>query len=173
MSMMRSTGVIVLCAISGVAGCASDAKAPAGGSAGSSNGGGSHVAATAGKIDTATYLTAIGDYKAFSKAPGFDKPQPSTGPHGETATVYINAVMKAALSKTGLAAWPDGSLIVKDSFGPTGAASMTTVMERYGSSWYFAQYSPAGAFKAGGLDADVCVSCHAGANDGLIALALP
>jgi hypothetical protein len=112
------------------------------------------------------------DYRTtFQSAPGWETPQATVGAHGRTAVILMNPVIAGALESGGLAAWPDGSLIVKDSYD---AAELTLVaaLEKQSGSWFFAEWTANGAVKYAGEPA-VCTNCHLPANDRLRAITLP
>ena len=96
--------------------------------------------------------------------PGFDKPQPGTGPHGDTVQIYVNPTMDEALHTKGLKAWPEGSWIAKNGFS-NGALHLIPVMEKRSDGWYFAEYKPDGTTVAAGLKEASCVSCHQSGDD--------
>jgi hypothetical protein len=115
-------------------------------------------------------LSASG-YQSWARAPGYETPQPTTRAHGETAVVFVNDVVTAALAGSNLTAWPDGSLLVKDSFKGD-AHSLVAALEKQGKSWFFAEWSANGSVKYAGTP-DVCLKCHTDENDFVRAVDLP
>jgi hypothetical protein len=112
------------------------------------------------------------DYQSWGRAPGYETPQPTTGAHGRSAIVLLNPVAAEALeSPSPLGAWPDGTLIVKDSYDG-GVLTLVAAMKKSSQSWYFAEWSPDGSVRFAG-EPSVCTGCHGPANDRVRAVALP
>src|SRR5688572_15727375 len=55
-------------------------------------------------------------YSDWQRAPGYDEPQPTLRAHGQTAIVYLNEAMADAVAGPTIDSWPEGALLVKDSF---------------------------------------------------------
>ncbi len=111
------------------------------------------------------------DYRSWQRAPGYETPQPTIRAHGETAEIFLNDTLVAALEQTGLSAWPAGSLIVKDSQkGST--PTLVAAMEKTSGDWFYAEWTAGGEVKYAGTP-DVCTNCHNAGQDQLLTLALP
>jgi len=111
-------------------------------------------------------------------APGPGKPTeayPGQSPHGKFLKTYLNRTA-AGNSKT----LPDGSIIIKENFGPDGKTLMAvTVMYRAkgynpkANDWYWVKYTPdgrvahtppeKGSMPISGKFAS-CIECHSGAD---------
>ena len=117
------------------------------------------------RLQSAEYRT------SFEPAPGWETPRPTVGAHGRTAVILMNTVLADALDADSLAAWPDDSLIVKDSYdGPS--LTLVAAMEKQQGRWFYAEWTPRGEPKYAG-EPEVCTSCHVAANDRLRAITLP
>lgn len=111
-------------------------------------------------------------------APGPGKPTeayPGQSPHGKFVKTYLNRTA-AGNSKT----LPDGSIIIKENFGPDGKTLMAvTVMYKAkgfnpeGNDWYWVKYTPDGSVartpaEKGNMPISgkfaSCIECHAGAD---------
>jgi len=80
-------------------------------------------------------------YTAWTRAPGFDKRKASDAPHGDQVDIYVNPVVADVLaSGTKITAWPDGSIIVKDGWDDEGARVLTSILEKRGTEWFWAEY---------------------------------
>jgi len=110
-------------------------------------------------------------YPEWERAPGYETPQPTVRAHGQTAIVYLNDVMVEALAGPTISAWPPGALLVKESFDGD-EVTLIAAMEKQGSSWFFAEWTPDGEVKYAGEPA-VCTNCHAAGGDSVLAVALP
>jgi hypothetical protein len=110
-------------------------------------------------------------YPDWERAPGYDAPQPTVRAHGQTAVVYLNDAMAGAVAGPSISAWPDGALLVKDSFDGD-APKFVAAMEKQGSSWFFAEWTPDGEVKFAGRP-EVCINCHSAGGDSVLAVALP
>ena len=127
------------------------------------------------KTDGAAYYAALmaTDYQKFTPGPWYETPQPTQGRHGTDVLVYLNPIMEAALGKTGLAEWPDGSLVVKDGFDADGKPVSVSALEKYGSEWYFAEFDASGKTLVAGLEDATCRGCHHEGNDAILIFQLP
>lgn len=108
---------------------------------------------------------------AYESAPGYETAQPTVRAHGQTARVYLNPVMAAALEETGLSAWPSGSILVKDSFDGD-SVRLVAAMEKRAGGWYWAEWDGSGEVKYAGTP-DVCINCHTAGEDFVLTVALP
>lgn len=113
------------------------------------------------------------DYRSWTPAPGWEEPQPSVGAHGDTAKIYLDDVMTAALESSDLNAWPEGALLVKDIYEGNGdELTLVAAMEKQSGRWFFAEWTPAGEAKFGGRP-EVCTNCHDQGADSVFSAALP
>ena len=71
----------------------------------------------------------------------------------------------------GAAAWPEGSIIVKDSFRG-GELRLIAAMEKRAGGWYFVEWSGGGEVKFAGRPA-ICTDCHGSGQDEVLAFGLP
>ncbi|MGC4089231.1 MAG: hypothetical protein QM756_15370 [Polyangiaceae bacterium] len=106
-------------------------------------------------------------FRSWQRAPGWETQQPTSRAHGETAEIFINPTLAAARQQASLAAWPDGSLIVKDA-----QPSLIAAMEKSDGRWFYAEWSRDGAVRYAGVPT-VCTNCHDAGEDQLFSLALP
>jgi hypothetical protein len=111
------------------------------------------------------------DYRSWQRPPGWETPQPSVSAHGQTAEIFINPVLVEATGVPGLAAWPEASLLVKDSYRG-GSRALIAAMKKRNGEWFFAEWGSDGAVKFAGRP-DVCIDCHAAGFDHVFTLALP
>ncbi|MEZ4381888.1 MAG: hypothetical protein R3A79_11085 [Nannocystaceae bacterium] len=140
------------------------------------DGAGDSDGATAG--GGATLLDEVDDYRAWARAPGeyLTPLAPSSGPHGAFVDIYVNDVVaQALLAEPGtLAAWPVGSIIVKDGWEDEGETlRFIALMEKTADGWYWEEYIDdfqAPAYKGA---PEVCTGCHAAGSDSVRAFALP
>jgi hypothetical protein len=79
--------------------------------------------------------------------------------------------MAGAVAGPSISAWPAGALLVKDSFDGD-APKFVAAMEKQGSSWFFAEWTPDGEVKFAGQP-EVCINCHSAGGDSVLAVALP
>jgi hypothetical protein len=79
--------------------------------------------------------------------------------------------MAEALQETDLPGWPDGSLLVKDSFDG-GSVELVAAMEKRSGRWYWAEWDANGNAKYAG-EPDVCIQCHAAGEDFVLTMGLP
>jgi len=111
-------------------------------------------------------------YTSWDSAPGFEEQQPSTGPHGDSVRIFVNDTVAAALTDPAQAAWPSGSIIVKDVY--TGdALTHIAVMQKTTTGWYWAEYDATGSVLAQGLATPSCQTCHDEGSDGVRSFSLP
>jgi len=84
----------------------------------------------------------------------------------------VNAVISAALAAAEpLAAWPGGSIIVKDGF--SGAElEIIAIMEKRNDGWYFAEFDAEDNPDYSGHP-DICIDCHKSGSDFVRAFQLP
>jgi hypothetical protein len=110
-------------------------------------------------------------YGSWAPAPGWDEPRPTVGAHGRSAVIFMNPLTAAALSGPALEAWPEGTLVVKDSYDGT-RLELVAAMEKQAGRWYYAEWSSTGNVLYAGQPS-VCTGCHVADNDRLRAVKLP
>jgi hypothetical protein len=111
------------------------------------------------------------NYRGFARAPGFEQRRASGAAHGNAVDIYVNAIVVDALAKGPLAAWPKGSLIVKDGFDD-GDFELVAAMEKRDDGWFWAEWDNEGDAQYSGRPS-LCIDCHASGSDSVRAFALP
>lgn len=106
-------------------------------------------------------------YPGWRVAPGYQVPQPTEGPHGEMVQIFLNEVAADA-REDGLAAWPEGSIIVKDAYVEH-TIERVLVMEKAGGSWQFSEWDTDGRSVAEAGE-QACRGCHDEGSDGTLAV---
>jgi hypothetical protein len=97
--------------------------------------------------------------------------KPTVSAHGQTAFIFLNATMTEARLGSDRAAWPEGAMLIKDSYrGDT--LAFVAVLEKRSTGWYFAEWNGDGDLKFAGSPS-VCRSCHDQAHDSVFSVALP
>jgi len=111
------------------------------------------------------------NYRAWERAPGWETRKGST--HADGADVYVNDVVKAALDAgPPLAAWPIGSLIVKDGWDGNEFDIVAAMEKRADNEWYWAEwYGDGTAFFSG--KPPKCIGCHSSGADFVRAFGFP
>jgi hypothetical protein len=115
------------------------------------------------------------DYRSFAHAPGYEQRQPSNTAHSDFVDIYVNEVLEQVLTAGDpIAAWPVGSLIVKDGFDSGGSLALVAVLDKRADGWFFAEYNDteAGTAKYSGQP-DICLGCHDAGSDEVLAFTLP
>jgi hypothetical protein len=110
-------------------------------------------------------------YRSWQRPPGWETAQPSVSAHGEKAEIFVNPVMVDASMQERLSAWPEASLLVKDSYRGDSLA-LIAAMKKQSGEWFFAEWSGDGEVKFGGRP-DVCLDCHRAGSDHVFSLSLP
>lgn len=110
-------------------------------------------------------------YQGWDRAPGYESRRKSDAPHGDAVDIYVNATIADALAGGAIAAWPVGSLIVKDGFDD-GDPHLVAAMEKRDDGWFWAEWSPDGEASYSGRP-EVCTDCHASGADQVRAFGLP
>lgn len=111
-------------------------------------------------------------YRQWARAPGYEARRSSDAPHGGAVDIYVNDVVAKALAAEGsLAAWPEGSLVVKDGFDGD-SFELVAAMEKRDGSWFWAEYDSEGSASHSG-GPSVCTDCHASGADFVRAFSLP
>ena len=111
------------------------------------------------------------DYRSWARGPGYETRQSSNAPHGGAVDIYVNDVAAEALAGSGLAAWPDGTLIVKDGFDGSDL-ELVAAMEKREGKWFWAEWDAEGSADYSG-EPEVCTDCHKGGKDYVRAFTLP
>ena len=111
-------------------------------------------------------------YREWTRAPGYATRQPSQAAHGNAVEIFVNDVGAAAIAAgRPLAAWPEGTVIVKD--GYDGAAlDIVAAMEKRKDGWFWVEWNGTGDSKFSGKPA-TCIDCHARGQDQVRAFPLP
>ncbi|MBI5231422.1 MAG: hypothetical protein HY876_04560 [Coriobacteriales bacterium] len=112
-------------------------------------------------------------YRSWSKAPGFSRRQPGTGPHGPRVIVYVNDVVDRTLDRSSARRWAVGSKIAKDGFDDSGRLIKVAYMHKTRRGWYFAEWDGEGNVIAAGLRDPLCADCHARGDDSVRSFGLP
>jgi hypothetical protein len=112
------------------------------------------------------------DYTRWDVAPGYETAQPTIRAHGITARVYVNPVMQAAAEGPASDTWPEGALLVKDSYDAADNPHLIAAMEKTPDGWFFAEWSAAGEVLYAGQP-EVCLGCHLAGQDQVFSVPLP
>jgi hypothetical protein len=110
------------------------------------------------------------DYRSWARAPGYEMRRDAESPHADQVDVYVNDVVEAALAGGPIAAWPVGSVIVKDGFDGD-ALELIAVMEKRADGWFWAEYFDDVSKYSG--TPEVCTGCHEGGDDFVMAFDFP
>ncbi len=110
-------------------------------------------------------------YRAWTRAPGYDKRRSSNAPHSDAVDIYVNTIVEATLTKSSVAEWPVGSIIAKDGFSGSDR-ELTALMEKREDGWFWAEYDSDGDPAYSGKP-DICIDCHRSGSDGVRAFRLP
>jgi len=103
-------------------------------------------------------VTAAG-YRGWARPANYPTRTPSHTLHGAKVDIFVNAPLAAAEDSTvKLSAWPDGSIIVKDSYSPNDL-SLTAVMKKEAGVWFWAEYDKDGEVLFSGQP-KICTNCH-------------
>ncbi|RYE94808.1 MAG: hypothetical protein EOO75_00980 [Myxococcales bacterium] len=108
-------------------------------------------------------------YRTWSRATGWEARKKSIAAHGNEADIYVNTTLGE--TPAGATAWPDGSVIVKDSFRD-GDLSLIAAMEKRPDGWYYAEWSADGTPKYAGRPS-ICTDCHDNGVDQVLAFTFP
>ncbi|MFO0611430.1 MAG: hypothetical protein U0414_02495 [Polyangiaceae bacterium] len=112
-------------------------------------------------------------YTMWARAPGFDSRKPSDAPHGDAVEIFVNPIVADALtSQQAIAAWPDGSIIVKDGYDDEGTHVLTSILEKRGAEWFWAEYDEDDEPVYSGSPG-VCRACHESGADFVRAFGFP
>lgn len=126
-------------------------------------------APTASKLFT--MITETDPFEAWAQFPGQEGTIESLPPHGPMARVFINALVESALEDFS-GRLPDGSIIVKESFGENAdeKANALAIMWKVSgfdpgnNDWFWANITPEGVVTAEGR-IEGCANCHRAAGD--------
>lgn len=112
------------------------------------------------------------DYRSFARAPGYEMRRPSDTAHASAVDIYVNGVMQAVLAAADpVAAWPVGSLVVKDGFDGDDL-ELVAVLKKEAGGWFYAEYDAGGSAKYSGQP-DLCLDCHSAGRDATLAFSPP
>ncbi len=113
------------------------------------------------------------DYRSWARAPGFEEPRPSRTLHDARVLVYVNSTVAEVLrAGAPAAAWPEGSLIVKEGMDEDGEVTQVAAMEKRSEGWFWAEWSPEGESSFSGQP-EICLGCHRIGDDWTRAVLLP
>lgn len=103
------------------------------------------------------------DYRAWSRAPGYETRRPSAAPHSKAVEIFINEPVVAALETAPtVSAWPVGSIIVKEGWDG-GSLELIALMEKRQSGWFWAEFFGSDSKYSG--EPQLCIDCHRGGDD--------
>jgi len=112
------------------------------------------------------------EYRDWQRAPGFPGREGSSAPHGDSVEIYINDVVVDALeNESDLEEWPTGSIIVKRGYDG-GDYEFLAIMEKVDTGEWFWVEEIKGDIDYSGKP-DVCIDCHRGGDDHVLAFDLP
>lgn len=112
-------------------------------------------------------------YTSWMRAPGFETRKPTDAPHGDAVEIFVNPVVADVLTnQTKITAWPDGSIIVKDGYDDEGVHVLTSILEKRGTEWFWAEYDEDDEPIYSGSPG-VCRACHESGADFVRAFGFP
>ncbi|MCU0656755.1 MAG: cytochrome P460 family protein [Polyangiaceae bacterium] len=109
------------------------------------------------------------NYRGWSRAPGWEARKESIAVHGNESDIYVNKTLSE--TPKGATAWPEGSIIVKDSFQGSDLR-LIAAMEKRADGWYFVEWDGGGEVKFAGRPS-ICTDCHSSGQDEVLAFGLP
>lgn len=100
-----------------------------------------------------------GGFRSWARAPGYPARTASFTAHGAEVEIFVNRVVSDALAgpKPALT-WPDGSVIVKETYDGDDR-TLVAVMEKRVGKWYWAEYDGDGETLFSG-EPRICLGCH-------------
>jgi hypothetical protein len=107
-------------------------------------------------------INAAPGFRSWQRAPGYPTRKPSFTAHAGAVEIWVNKELSGALTTSAaVAAWPVGSIVVKEGFARTtgDARKLVAVMEKRPDGWFWAEYDDDGEPKYSGRPG-VCVDCH-------------
>jgi hypothetical protein len=113
-----------------------------------------------------------GGYRTWDRAPGFDTRKPSNAAHGNAVDIFVNDTVKDALAGGPIAAWPVGSVIVKDGYEGSALKFMAYMEKDANNTWWWVEYRANGDVVLSGKP-DGCTSCHSSGDDFVRAFSFP
>jgi len=99
------------------------------------------------------------DYESWARAPGYDEPQDTVRAHRDTALIFLNDVAETARAAGEAETWPDGSVLVKQSFEEDGTQSLIGAMSKENGEWYWVEWEADGTALYEGQP-EICTDCH-------------
>lgn len=105
-------------------------------------------------------------FTSWERAPGYGTRKPSFTAHATAVEIFVSPEVSAALASTSpstaVAAWPEGSIVVKEGFTSVtgGSRKLIAIMEKRADGWFWAEYDDSGTSTFSGHPG-VCVDCHA------------
>lgn len=155
-----------------LAGCAPSAGT---GSAQPGSGSGAAPTTPAGLSAQAVWTETLSTqaYQSWQTAPGFETTQPAKGPHGKMVQIFVDPKVADTLIGPTVAAWPTGSMIVKDAYDAAGALQSIEYIQKTDQGWYYASFGPDGTVSKEGVKVEPCQACHAKGSDAVRSFKLP
>jgi hypothetical protein len=111
------------------------------------------------------------EYTSWQRAPGYATRQQSSAPHSDAVDIYVNDVIAEALAGgEPLEEWPVGSIIVKEGYSGR-TRELIALMEKRSGDWFWAEFFGNDSKYSG--EPDICIDCHKGGADFVLAFGLP
>jgi len=98
-------------------------------------------------------------YRGWARPPAYPGKAASNTAHGDQVEIFVNEPLGKAMRGPHVAAWPDGSIVVKD-IASRRSPSAVAIAEKKGGDWFWAEYDASGDPVWSGKPA-ICVDCHA------------
>ena len=104
------------------------------------------------------------NYRAWSRAPGYDTRQTSRAPHGGAVDIFVNPAVQSVLdAKQKITEWPIGSIVMKDGYnGDT--LHLVAYMEKRSNGWFWLEWDGQGKILFQGQPT-LCTGCHSSGDD--------
>jgi hypothetical protein len=103
------------------------------------------------------------DYRAWTRAPGYETRRSSRAPHSDAVEIFVNEPIVAALETTPpVAEWPVGAIIVKEGWDG-GDLELIALMEKREDGWFWAEFFGSDSKYSG--RPELCIDCHARGDD--------
>ncbi|HET6584196.1 MAG TPA: hypothetical protein VFG69_12125 [Nannocystaceae bacterium] len=105
------------------------------------------------------------DYRTWTQPPEFPAHTIGRAPHGFVSDVWLDPTMAAAMTDTGLTAWPEGATLVSDGYDEAAEAVVAIqIMRKRDGAWTWAQYGADDTPLLYGTSL-ACSHCHAAGAD--------